>query len=76
MSFRDYDYLLRMIWNSANDGVTDYEDDADNELLPRLSGISRMIREFVGEEAWDAFAEKANEEAAERWNAKHGTEAA
>lgn len=78
--------LLRRIWSIAH-GVGE-EDHLDKETAEdiaaeyerRLIRIELLIREFIGENDWDAFTNRAIEEATDRtieeavkkWKAEHG----
>jgi len=77
--------LLRRIWSITRDvGEEDLNKETAEGIAGRyerkLTRIEYLIREFIGEDDWDAFTNRAIEEATDRtieeavkrWNAEHG----
>jgi hypothetical protein len=82
---KDTTDLLRRIWSITRDvGEEDLNKETAEDIAGRyerkLTRIEYLIREFIGEDEWDAFTNKAIEEATDRtiedgvkrWNAEHG----
>jgi hypothetical protein len=82
---KDTTDILRRIWSITRDvGEGDLNKATAEDIAGRyerkLARIEYLIREFIGEDEWDAFTNKAIEEATDRtieeavkrWNAEHG----